>query len=65
MQLIFTSELSKELNFWLRNLTNRLKEITEAKRVLTEYYKHKDDMLYDAVMNVITLANINIFEEGE
>ena len=65
MQLIFTSELSKELNFWLRNLTNRLKEITEAKRVLTEYYKHKDDMLYDAVMNVITRANSKIFEEGE
>ena len=30
IQLLLTSELSKESNFWLKNLTNNLKEPSEV-----------------------------------
>ncbi len=65
-QLIVTSKLSYDTNFWLRNLTNHLKEAKEAKRVLKEFGKHQTESLYKAMMNVIVHANHELFkEDGE
>lgn len=63
IQLLLTSELSKESNFWLRNLTNRLKERGEVNELVTEYEKNRQNELYRAMMNIIIRANEKMFEE--
>ena len=65
IQLILTSKLSKEENLWLRSLTNQLTEVETARRLLIEYEKHKQDIRYESVMNLITNANRRIFQEGD
>jgi len=57
IQLIVTSLLSAEENLWLRNLTNRLSGTSEAKKLIEEYGRHKNENLYKAVMDVIVRAN--------
>ena len=64
MQLIVTSRLSKEENFWLKNLTNDLKNTAEAELLFTEYEKHKDSNLHKSVMNLIMRANREVFKEA-
>ena len=49
MQLLLTSELSKESNFWLKNLTNGLTEHWEVNELITEYEKHRQNELYRAI----------------
>ncbi len=63
IQLIITSELSGESNLWLRSLTNCLKERKEARNLLKEFGKHKNEGLYKSLMNVIVRANNQLFEE--
>lgn len=63
IQLILTSELSRDSNFWLRNLTNNLKEYREVVDLTTEYEKNRNNVLYKAMMNVIVRANEGLFEE--
>lgn len=63
VQLILTSKLSNEENLWLRNLTNDLTEKDTARKMITEYEQHKDDRRYESVMNLITNANVKLFEE--
>lgn len=63
MQIIITSELSEETNLWLHNLTNNLKENETANKLIREYGKHKDNELYESVMNIIVKANEKRFEE--
>ena len=63
IQLILTSELSKDSNFWLRNLTNNLKEYREVVDLTTEYEKNRNNVLYKAMMTVIVRANEGLFEE--
>ena len=63
IQLLLTSELSKESNFWLRNLTNNLKEHREVDELVTEYEKNWQNELYKAMMNIIIRANEALFEE--
>lgn len=65
MQLILTSKLSKKLNFWLRNLTNDLKEEEEAEDLVREYGKNQKSKLHQAVMDIIVRANGEIFREDE
>ena len=65
IQLLQTSELSKESNFWLRNLTNNLKDYREVDELVTEYEKHGQNDLYKAMMNIIIRANETLFEEGK
>lgn len=65
IQLIHTSKLSEENNFWLKNLTNDLKGTEEAQKLLKAYEKRKRENLYQSVMNVIVKANIALFEEVE
>lgn len=63
IQLLLTSELSKESNFWLKNLTNNLKEHSEVDELVTEYEKNRQNELYKAMMNIIIRANEALFEE--
>lgn len=66
IQIIVTAKLSKEENFWLRNLTNRVKNTKDVQHLLTEYKKHKKDILYESVMDIIVKANPKMFEkEGD
>lgn len=64
MQLILTSRLSKEENFWLRYLTNDLKSVEEANRILSEYEGHQNENNHKSVMNVIVHANKEVFKEA-
>lgn len=63
VQLIVTSRLSEEKNFWLKHITNDLKDIETVNRVVAEYTKHQNDELYKSMMNVIVKANRELFEE--
>lgn len=63
IQLIHTSKLSKENNFWLRNLTNDLKEREEVGELLKAYDVRKKETLYRSVMDIIVKANMKLFEE--
>ena len=63
MQLMLTSKLSKKSNFWLRNLTNDLKEENDVVELATEYEKNRNNVLYKAMMDVIVRANKELFEE--
>ena len=63
MQLIVTSELSKENNLWLSHLTNDLTETNEIEQLIEEYGKYKDEHLYKSAMDIIVRANHEKFEE--
>ena len=63
IQLIITSELSGETNFWMRKLTNNLKEENDVVELATEYEKNRNNVLYKAMMDVIVRANKGLFEE--
>ena len=63
IQIIHTAMLSKENNFWLRNLTNDLKAKEDAQNLLDRYNERQQENLYQSVMDVIVKANIELFEE--
>ena len=63
IQLIVTSQLSKEQNFWLRNLTDDLKGRDAVKELAKAYRGHHENTLYRSVMNVIIKANKELFKE--
>lgn len=59
-----TSGLLTEENFWLKNLTNDLKNKEEAEIILKEYEKNKRSNLHKSVMDLIVRANEEKFEEA-
>lgn len=63
IQLIVTSRLSKENNFWLKNLTDDLSDADAVKELAKEYQGHRENTLYRSVMNVIIKANEELFKE--
>ena len=63
IQLIFISDVSKEKNFWLRCLTNDLKKQDEIQELIQLYEIHKNENLYNSVMNIVVNANYKVFEE--
>lgn len=63
IQIILTRELSKEHNFWLRSLTNDIKEPSDAEQLIKEYEKKKENKLYESVMDIIVRANREKFQE--
>ena len=65
MQLLLTSELSKTENFWLRYLTDDLKTVEEANKILGKYEGHQKENLYKSVMNIIVNANRKLFKEAK
>lgn len=65
IQLILTSQLSKDENLWLGNLTKNLKERETAEKLVLEYGKHEKDPRYQAVMNLIVEANQEVFSKED
>ncbi len=65
VQIIVTQELSKEKNFWLRNLTNELKNSQEALEILYRYAENQDNELYRSVLDIIVKANVGRFGEDK
>ena len=63
IQLIVTSRLSKENNFWLKNLTDDLTDAEAVQELAREYQAHRENTLYRSVMNVIIKANEELFKE--
>lgn len=64
MQIIVTSRLTKEKNFWLKNLTDDIKDSETVKEISEEYRKNQKSELHRSVMNVIVRANKESFKEG-
>jgi hypothetical protein len=64
-QLIVTSELDYEANMWIAGLTNDMNDSEKADKLLKEYRAHKDNTLYESVMNVVVLANNELFNGGD
>ena len=62
IQLLVTPKLSEEQNLWLKSLTNQLED-TQIKTIITDYQKHQNNPLYDAIMNLIIQANQKSFQE--
>ena len=65
MQLIVTSRLSKTENFWLRYLTDDLKTVEEADKIINEYQKNRNDNNHKSVMDAIVHANQKLFKEAK
>ena len=65
MQLLLTSVLPETENFWLRYLTNDLKTVEEANKILGKYEGHQKENLYKSVMNIIVNANRELFKEAK
>ena len=66
IQLIVTSRLTEEGNLWLYSLTDDMKSTKQAERLLKEYEAHKNENLYQSMMNIIIHANKQTFkEEGQ
>lgn len=63
IQFLVTSRLKDEENFWLHHLNHRLKSGKEARELLRQYEKNKDNNLYQSVMDLIIRANQKIFKE--
>ena len=63
IQLIVTSQLSEKKNFWLKYLTNDIKDMETAEKITKEYAKHQMDELYKSMMDVIVNANRELFKE--
>jgi hypothetical protein len=64
-QLIVTSELDYETNMWIAGLTNDMNDSEKADKLLKEYKAHKDNTLYESVMNVVVRANNELFNGGD
>lgn len=63
MQLLVLSRLSEEENIWLSGLGKRIGKTQTAERLLGEYEKHKDEILYRSVMDIIVKVNAEKFQE--
>ncbi len=65
VQIIITSELPVEENFWLHHLTDDLKTVEEADEIIRRYESHQNENLHKSVMNIIVNANKLVFEEAK
>ena len=63
IQIIVTSKLSETENLWLKNLTDNMKDVGSAEKLIDDYGKHRENHLYEAVMNIIVRANKGKFQE--
>ena len=52
-------------NFWLRDLTDDLKSVEEANKILDKYEGHQQENLHKSVMNIIINANREVFKEAK
>lgn len=63
IQVIITSQLSGKENMWLKSLTNKLDGTSDARTLIREYGIHKENRLYQSVMEIIVRANTEQFQE--
>ena len=63
IQIICTSRLSSKNNLWLKGLTDNLKQGETVDRLLKEYRRHQNNVLYKSAMDMIIRANRKIFRE--
>ena len=63
MQILVTKKLNPEENLWLSSLTDKLPPEIEANRLVNEYQNHRQNKLYESVMDVVVRANVEEFEE--
>lgn len=61
IQIVVTSQLSAENNFWLKNLTNDLKDRSIPDMLFRKYQPKQHNILYKSVMNIIIRANNELF----
>lgn len=61
IQIVVTSQLSAENNFWLRNLTNDLQDRSVPDLLFRKYQPKQHNILYKSVMNIIIRANNELF----
>ena len=61
IQIVVTSQLSAENNFWLRNLTNDLQDRSLPDTLFRKYQPKQHNILYKSVMNIIIRANNELF----
>ena len=61
IQIVVTSQLSAENNFWLKNLTNDLKDRSVPEILFRKYQPKQHNILYKSVMNIIIRANNELF----
>ena len=64
IQILLVNQLPEKDYLWLRNLTNRLESPATVDKLTAEYQKHKDQNLYQSVMDIIIRANREKFEEA-
>lgn len=65
IQLIITSRLTKKENLWLHSLTDDLEDQEQAESLLKEYNAHRDENLYQSMMDIIIKANKTVFKEED
>ena len=65
IQIILLNRLPEEENLWLRNLTDHLEGEERTERLVRAYQGHKDNTLYQAMMDIIIRANREQFEEAK
>lgn len=64
IQFIVANKLSQTENLWLKGLTNQLHNYELTAALTEDYYKHKQNTLYESVMDIIMRANKKQFEEA-
>lgn len=65
VQIIVTKDLSEQENLWLRVLSDKLNENELAQRMLQEYERNRENILYSSVMDIVVKANKDAFmKEG-
>lgn len=57
IQIIVTKRLSPEKNLWLYSLTDTLNDTKTTRNLIEEYKNHKEERLYQSVMEIIVKAN--------
>ena len=62
MQLLITRELAQKENYWLQNLRSDLKAGPEIRNLMAAYEKNRHSKDHEAVMNLITHANMEQME---
>lgn len=65
IQILITKELSKKDNYWLQSLRNNLKAGSEIEELAGRYESKKQNIYYQAVMDLIVRANQDEMEEAK
>lgn len=64
IQFVVANKLSQTENLWLKGLTNQLQNYELTAALTKDYYEHKQNTLYESVMDIIMRANKKQFEEA-